>query len=121
MHGLLSDRKIECKSEIFFTGKKEQDKEIYNADKIVICGCGYNSKKVVEYLNSIGVLDKVIGYADNDKLKVNSYVENLKVYKFSDFNNENSVDWIVLNKYDIEIIKQLIVNKSKKIHWWLEE
>ena len=121
LHGLLSDRKIECKSEIFFTGKKEQDKEIYNADKIVICGCGYNSKKVVEYLNSIGVLDKVIGYADNDKLKANSYVENLKVYKFSDFNNENSVDWIVLNKYDIEIIKQLIVNKSKKIHWWLEE
>ena len=109
----------EINTNSLFCGKRESDKRIFNAKKIVICGCGNSADSILQFLDSIGKYDYIVGFVDKDDKKKNMIKKGIRIYKYDDYYNDIDIDWVVQNQYDQEIISQLIERKAENIHWWI--
>lgn len=103
-----------------YCGIKENDREIENADKIIICGNGRNIVKILEFLKKKYLEDRIVAIVDNDINKQCNKNGEIWIHPYEDYYEELGIAWIIYNKYDFEIFTQLVNNGVENIHWWID-
>lgn len=107
-------------TEVIYCGIKDKDYRIENADKIVICGCGKNFLKTLAFLKYRHLESRIIAVVDSDVKKQSTVVEGFIIRKYEEFYNDNSIHWVIYNRFDYEIFALLVNNEVRNIHWWID-
>ena len=104
-----------------YIGQRSKDKRIELANRIVICGYGHRAEEIYNFLENRKLHDRIVAFVDKNYMKIKeTKYDNLRIQSYDDYIGDNSIDWIVQNQYDFEIINFLINKKIKRIHWWID-
>lgn len=102
---------------VYIGSLKFDDKLKKEAEQIVIFGAGNLCESFIADLRDIGVYEKIVGICDNNSALCNKKIKNISVYDLSIVLKQfPDADFIVYNRYAIEICEQLVNNGISRIH-----
>lgn len=102
-----------------YIGKIEYDKKIRNGTgDIVIFGAGNMLRELLGDLEMLGIKNRVVCICDNSSEVCGKTEDGIFICSASQvFKDYKDADYIVYNKYSLDICRQLMENGIAKIHF----
>lgn len=99
-----------------FIGNINMDEKLYQSRQIVICGAGCMLNELLDKMNQMNLLDKVVAICDNNQELLGNQINQIQVDSYEKVIGQYpEADYIAYNRFAVEICHQIHGN-VRKIH-----